>query len=140
MNEPEKQEPPKFYDLRPRRFRWPTRNGKNDTGRETPFNYGCYFPATDLCITDMGRRGTGEPSWPGLQWLDEATELRAPHGGHLMTMEDFIRDVKSGMFIDYDGFGDYAFADCASNKVVKPSDVAADRLDRSFTHVLWYNR
>ena len=30
--------------------------------------YGCYFPGTDLGVSDMGGRGTGEP--PDVEWID----------------------------------------------------------------------
>jgi hypothetical protein len=35
--------------------------------------YGCYFPGTDLNVSDMGVRGTGVPS--GVEWLDAPSEL-----------------------------------------------------------------
>lgn len=30
--------------------------------------YGVYYPGTDLCVSDMGARGTGKP--PGVEWID----------------------------------------------------------------------
>lgn len=32
--------------------------------------FGAYFPRTDLCVSDMGGRGTGEPN--NVEWLDPA--------------------------------------------------------------------
>ena len=50
----------------PRRFR-----GKPGSG----FEHGCYFPKTDLVVSDMGQRGTGEPK--DVEWLDINTNLAA---------------------------------------------------------------
>jgi hypothetical protein len=44
------------YDRRPRRF-----------------VAGCYFPDTDLCVTNGGRRGTGIPG--GVEWIDSPADL-----------------------------------------------------------------
>lgn len=62
--------------------------------------------------------------------------------GHLITRAAFEESVRTGMFIDYDGFGEYATATEVSDVVVKPSRLG----ERGFvwppwaTHVLWYNR
>ena len=64
----------------PRRFRWPTYKGRHPNSRITPYEYGVYFPGTDLVVTDMGCRGTGEPDktkWPGIEWLDTEYSNRA---------------------------------------------------------------
>lgn len=68
--EPSKEEP------KPLLFRFPTADGRHPSGREREFQYGCYFPGTDLVVTDMGGRGTGKPQWPGIEWLD--SEFSAP--------------------------------------------------------------
>lgn len=78
--------------------------------------------------------------------------------GALFTLERFIENCKDGGFIDYDGFGYYAFKDKISNKVVRPSDITGKysifnektekfdkktkpiNIDRRFTHVMWFNR
>lgn len=49
-------------------FRFKT-DDKHPNGREIEYCHGCYFPLTDLCVTDMGRRGTGKPD--GVEWLNE---------------------------------------------------------------------
>ena len=66
----------------PRPFRWPTRDGVTPTGQAAAWNYGCYFPATDLTVTDMGRRRTGvrscaAPIGPGLATCYGSTRCRA---------------------------------------------------------------
>ncbi len=55
---------------RPRLFRWPveaTRGHPN--GSAAGWRWGCYFPLTDLCVNDMGNRGTGRPESAGLEWM-----------------------------------------------------------------------
>lgn len=54
----------------PLRFKWPNDHGTHPNGRKTEWSYGVYFPATDLVVTDMGRRGTGKPEIAGIIWLD----------------------------------------------------------------------
>ena len=63
-----------------------------------------------------------------------------PNYGDLMTLEDWVSAVKSGGFIDYDGDGCYATEKEISNKYVKPSDVRKGKVDKSWTHVVWFNR
>lgn len=74
-----------------------------------------------------------------------------PEAGDLFTLEDWIGCVRSGGFIDYDGYGDLASADKVSNVEVQPSEVfekgPGSKIKESFlektkgfTHVLWYNR
>lgn len=60
-------------------------------------------------------------------------------GAH-MRLEEFIEAVNQGAFIDYDGYGKYATATEVSNKIILPSHIEDGNIDRSFTHVLWYNR
>jgi hypothetical protein len=59
-----------------------------------------------------------------------------PYYGTLMTLAEF----EAHGFIDYDGFGNYATENQMSNKTVYPSDVKKEKLDRSFSHVMWFNR
>ena len=66
------------------------------------------------------------------------------------TLDEWIGMVESGGFIDYDGMGDYALnGEKASLKSsvanrfdpwVYPSDVKKGKIDRRFTHIIWYNR
>lgn len=59
-------------DNTPRRFQWLVPTGeRHPNGSDSQWRTGCYFPATDLVTTDMGERGTGVPSWPGLHWIDK---------------------------------------------------------------------
>ena len=62
----------------PRRWRQIIPNRSAGAGRKNgaPL-FGVYFPGTDLCVTDMGGRGTGEPR--GVEWIDGVT-VTAPAG------------------------------------------------------------
>ena len=56
------------------------------------------------------------------------------------TIEKFKGICKSVGFIDYDGFGVYAYKDKKSNIEIYPSDVQKGNVRSDFTHVVWYNR
>lgn len=59
--------PEREASRRPILFRCRTINGQHPNGSEAPYVYGCYFPMTDLCVGDMGSRGTGKPK--DVEWL-----------------------------------------------------------------------
>ena len=63
-----------------------------------------------------------------------------PDFGDHMKIEDFIKAVEAGMFIDYDGFGTYATEDYNTDLIVKPSEVIMGTLNKKFTHVVWFNK
>lgn len=69
------------------------------------------------------------------------TEELPTYGDH-MTLDDFVKACKSGSFIDYDGFGNYATKDLMFDKIVYPSDVTKTNFKPKpeFTHVVWFNR
>jgi hypothetical protein len=58
----------------------------------------------------------------------------------VMTLNEFVANVVGGGFIDYDGYGHYSDGKSVFAKIVYPSDVKNGRIDRSFSHVVWYNR
>ena len=60
--------------------------------------------------------------------------------GDLMTMEQWIGCVETGGFIDYDGFGRYSNGIVSYDEEVRPSMVERDMIDKTFSHVLWFNR
>ena len=61
--------------------------------------------------------------------------------GDLMTVDEWLENVKSGLFIDYDGFGDLAAAAGQSSCQICPSDVdKGAKIPAWATHVVWYNR
>jgi len=63
-----------------------------------------------------------------------------PDYGSHMSIEKFIMDVKSGCLIDYDGHGKYATKYRMTDKIVGPSDVKKNDLDKRFTHIVWFNK
>ena len=81
-----------------------------------------------------------------------------PKYGDLMTLDNFIECCQTGGFIDYDGHGYYAMKDKMSDKLILPSHITGRRddfdfdtgkfkkievpinIDRSFTHVVWFNK
>lgn len=58
----------------------------------------------------------------------------------LMTVADFIDQVKHGCFNDYDGSGYYATATHGSRLAAIPSEIAHGKINNEFTHVAWYNK
>jgi hypothetical protein len=55
------------------------------------------------------------------------------------TVEEFLNCVKTGLFIDYDGFG-YPVKDKLADKsiMIKPSKVF--QIPDDATHIVWFNR
>lgn len=71
--------------------------------------------------------------------------LPKPGCGDHMTMEKFIQMAEAGGcgFIDYDGFAHYATKTemLASPYIdVTPSMVLNGKIDKRWTHVVWFNR
>jgi hypothetical protein len=64
-----------------------------------------------------------------------------PKVGDLFTIEEWISDVKNELLIDYDGYGHYATETMMDRSViVRPSDVKRGNIDKSATHIMWFNR
>jgi hypothetical protein len=63
-----------------------------------------------------------------------------PDYGQIMTLSDFIKNVKSGGFIDYDGYGNYCRDGMMSNIEIFPSDVKHDKVRTDFDTIIWFNR
>lgn len=64
--------------------------------------------------------------------------------GDYFTLDEFIKLCQQGMFIDYDGIGNYVNAGDGSqpdsDEHVLPSDIIAGKINRNYSHVHWYNR
>lgn len=61
--------------------------------------------------------------------------------GDMMTIEEFVKTVLSGGFIDWDGSGYYSDGKVFYHeKPAWPSEIMAGKIDRSFTHVAWFNK
>ena len=61
-----------------------------------------------------------------------------PEYGELMTVEQFRQYVKSGMFIDYDGFGCPVKDGKMADLQISPS--TSQLIPSSATHICWFNR
>lgn len=65
-----------------------------------------------------------------------------PNYGDHMPIADWLEAVHVGLFIDYDGSGDYATATEVSDQPVYPSDITKLKKQPPAwaTHVVWYNK
>ena len=63
-----------------------------------------------------------------------------PTYGDVMSLEVFIGNVKSGGFIDYDGYGHYVKDGKATNINIHPSDVKHKAVRKEFDTIIWFNR
>ena len=67
-------------------------------------------------------------------------EIPNPNHCDVMSLKDFIACVKAGVFIDYDGYGNYAKDNMMSNITILPSDVKHKSIRKDFDTVVWFNR
>jgi hypothetical protein len=58
----------------------------------------------------------------------------------VMTINEFINAVKSGFFIDYDGYGRYVKDGKKTNIEILPSDVKYQAIRRDFNTMVWFNK
>lgn len=63
-----------------------------------------------------------------------------PDYGDVMPLKDFIRNVKCGGFIDYDGYGHYVKDGKETDITIHPSDVEHKALRKEFDTIVWFNR
>ena len=63
-----------------------------------------------------------------------------PDYGELCTIEDFIGYCETGSFIDYDGSGYYATETLMTRIEANPSDIKRGRVDKRWSHVMWFNK
>lgn len=73
------------------------------------------------------------------QWYVPTPGTPANPTHDLIPIDEFIGFVHLGSLTDAMGYAEYANPPWISNKRVSPSEIAAGRVDRSFTHVAWYN-
>lgn len=60
--------------------------------------------------------------------------------GDVIYLSEFIENVNSGGFIDYDGFGRYVKDGKESNITIYPSDVKHKMIRKDFDTIIWFNR
>jgi len=59
----------------------------------------------------------------------------------LMTLDEFVDCVKTGLFIDYDGSGYYATESLYDrDSPAIPSEIKQGKINSSYTHVAWFNK
>lgn len=58
--------------------------------------------------------------------------------GNLMTVEEWKENVKSGGFIDYDGYGNAVKDNMMTERTFYPSQ--KHLVPKDTTHIMWYNR
>ena len=63
-----------------------------------------------------------------------------PSYGHLMTVKEYVKAVKSNCFIDYDGYGYYASKTEMSEEIAIPSETFQNGPKSGFPYVVWFNR
>jgi len=73
-------------------------------------------------------------------WSNKRYVKPLPDYGDHMTIDNFIRACKSGMFVDYDGHGVYATRTEMTTLIVHPSDIIKGNIDRRWTYVVWFNK
>ena len=60
--------------------------------------------------------------------------------GHIMTVDDFIKDVEDGFFIDYDGSGVFLLEDGTRFSAVRCDANWLKMFRDRFSFVLWFNK
>jgi len=63
-----------------------------------------------------------------------------PDYGDIFTIKQFLERVDDTSFIDYDGHGNLATKTEMSDIVIYPSTIKKLKIDKKFTHVIWFNR
>jgi hypothetical protein len=67
-----------------------------------------------------------------------------PKYGDHMTIGQFAQHISSGLFIDYDGHGEWATATHRTDVMIVPSEIAdgswIHAVPTCATHVIWYNK
>ena len=58
----------------------------------------------------------------------------------VMTIKEFTNAVKSGIFIDTDGYGRYIKGNKKTNITILPSDVKYQTIRRDFDTIVWFSQ
>ena len=79
-----------------------------------------------------------------LGWEEELNwEPIILNNDYVLTIAEFLENVKDGFFIDNDGFGKLAASGLKSNIIIFPSN-AEETLSKhknvNATHIVWYNK
>lgn len=60
--------------------------------------------------------------------------------GKLLTLEEFVKGAKNGVYTDFNGYGYYATAIGKSDIMIFPSDILENIYRDDFTHVIWFKK
>ena len=60
--------------------------------------------------------------------------------GDLFTLDEFAELCKGGVVANDDGIGYYATDKEMSTYAIKPSEFETGKVDKSYTHVIWFNK
>jgi len=58
----------------------------------------------------------------------------------VMTIKEFISAVKSGLFVDTDGYGRYVKDGKKTNIEISPSDIKYQAIRKDFNTMVWFNK
>ena len=58
----------------------------------------------------------------------------------VMSIKEFINAVKSGFFVDTDGYGRYVKDNKKTNITISPSDVKYQAIRKDFNVMVWFNK
>jgi hypothetical protein len=58
----------------------------------------------------------------------------------VMSLKEFIEAVKSGLFIDFDGWGRYVKDGKKTNIQILPSDIKYRAIRKEFDTIVWFNK
>jgi hypothetical protein len=93
--------------------------------------YENYMSEVTKKITDLNRK---------IRLIKNPTFSPISDYGHVMSLKNFISNVKSGGFIDYDGFGRYVRNNEESDITILPSDIKHKSIRKDFDTIIWFNK
>lgn len=104
----------------------------NDAPPGMDFNeYSKYMGETSDKVCELGRQ---------IRMLREPVYSDIPDYGDVMSLKEFLEYVDDGMFIDYDGSGNYVKDGKMSDIDIFPSDVEHNAVRKDFDTIIWFNR
>ena len=104
--------------------------------RDAPLNmnfqeFKKYMSSTSDKVSKISRK---------LRLIKKPTYSELSNYGDVMTLDHFIENVKSGGFIDYDGYGLYVKDDKETDIEIYPSDIKYNSVRSDFNTIIWFNR
>jgi hypothetical protein len=88
-----------------------------------------------------------KPEWDAIGKLSREKRLTMPYElselptyGDVMSLKNFIANVKCGGFINDDGYGNYVKDNKISDVEIYPSDIKNKSVRTDFDTIIWFNR